>query len=215
MPGKGQISRLNQNRENYTLIIFIRAPEKGKVKTRLARSLDEESVLDFYRGVVEKILDTTCVSGIIPVICFCPEDKETLVKDWLGSTYDYVPQKGEDLGERMSHALACAFENGAEKAVLIGSDFPDILPGHLKSAFLNLGENDAVIGPSLDGGYWLIGFTQKGFRRSVFEDIQWSTKTVFQDTVLKCESSGLLVKILTVLRDIDTIEDLAQYQSDL
>ena len=214
MPGKEQSTRLNQNKKK-SLLIFIRAPEKGKVKTRLARFMDEKKVLDLYMGFVEKTLSSAVAAGFSPIVFFCPENKKQLVTDWLGNDYDYQPQKGRDLGERMENALSLAFKDGALKAVLIGSDIPDMEPDHLRTAFENLSETDVVIAPSTDGGYWLIGFTKSAFSGSVFRNINWSTGTVCDQTVLKCKANGLSVSFLPVLNDIDTIDDLTQYQSDL
>ncbi len=145
------------------------------------------------------------------MISFCPGNKEGLIKEWLGKDYDYHPQQGENLGLRMAGALAFAFETCAQKAVLIGSDIPDILPEHIKDAFLKLDKSDVVIGPALDGGYWLIGFTRKGFVSSVFEGIKWSTANVFTETIRKCEKNELSVSFLPTLRDIDTKEDYLQF----
>ncbi len=104
-----------------------------------------------------------------------------------------------------------AYTMGFKRVVLIGSDIPDLPLEFIEEAFTSLNEKDAVIGPSLDGGYYLIGFKDKTFSSQVFKGISWSTERVFEQTTKILEREGLTVHFLKPLRDIDTIEDLGHF----
>ena len=108
----------------------------------------------------------------------------------------------------MKNALAETFAAGFTRAVVIGSDLPDLPPEIIDEAFDRLTAIPAVIGPSRDGGYYLIGFTAEGFAPSVFDDIPWGTETVFRKTLNRFRDQDIAPVILPVWRDIDTIEDL-------
>lgn len=200
-------------KEKLVVLVFLRAPEPGRVKTRLARDVGEEKALALYKGFVHKILLAVEGSGMDHRICFFPEDKAFLVREWLGPNHVYLPQEGEDLGQRMAHALARVFDQGAQKAVVVGSDIPGLTSDHLVMAFDQLSHKDVVIGPSLDGGYWLIGFNQDRFSPELFQGMTWGTSTVFSATLEKIEAAGLSRGVLPFLQDIDTLEDLQAFQS--
>jgi len=193
------------------ILIFLRAPEKGRIKTRLARKIGEEKALDLYKGFVQKTLSAVETSGRDHCICFFPANRQALVEDWLGPGHTYLPQAGDDLGQRMGNALSRVFDAGACKAVLVGTDVPDIRARHLVAALDLLDQKDVVIGPSLDGGYWLIGFHRDGFSRELFCQMAWGTKGVFSATIDKANTLGMSTGILPTLRDIDTIEDLIEF----
>ena len=197
------------------VLIFAKAPEKGKVKTRLARDVDGDFAVSTYRKIVEKTVETVLLTPFPPVICFSPAEKERMMKDWLGRHLSYMVQKGDDLGQRMACAFRSAFENGCSQVLLIGSDIPGIEPGHLSEAFSLLNENDAVIGPAYDGGYWLIGFNRNSFSPHVFADIPWSTKEVLARTMEQFAGPGLTVGFSAKLRDLDTGDDLSLLQGDI
>lgn len=196
------------------IIIFLRAPEKGKVKTRLARELGVEKALDLYRNFVKITLAATDLAGVRRWLCFFPPDKQALLTDWLGDDIPCFPQSGADLGARMAHAFKTLFQRGIRQAVLVGTDIPGIRPALVQQAFAGLGTGDAVIGPSLDGGYWLIGFTRNAFLPGVFEDMAWSTAGVCADTLDRMRRAGLSVSVLPHLRDIDTLADLNAFERD-
>ncbi len=141
-------------------------------------------------------------------LCFYPENSLSDLKGWLGDDYLYMPQKGEDLGERMKNGFIEAFAMNFKRVVLIGSDIPDLPLEFIEEAFTSLQEKDVVIGPSFDGGYYLIGFKDKVFSLKVFEGIPWSTEKVFEKIMKVLKQEGLTVHTLQLLRDIDTIDDL-------
>ena len=126
----------------------------------------------------------------------------------LGPEYRYLPQRGRDLGERMKNGFLDTFTRGFEKVVLIGSDIPDLPLSFVEEAFTSLSEMDAVIGPSFDGGYYLIGFTKGAFLPRVFEGIAWGTEKVFKSTIQILTDEKRKLYVLPRWRDIDTIEDL-------
>ena len=117
-----------------------------------------------------------------------------------------------DLGERMKNAFMEAFDSGFKRVVLIGSDIPGLTLEFIEEAFTSLKEKDVVIGPSFDGGYYLVGFRDKKFSPQVFKGIPWSTERVFEETMKILEREGLTVHALKPLRDIDKIDDLREFQ---
>ncbi|MCP3942352.1 MAG: glycosyltransferase [Desulfobacteraceae bacterium] len=213
MPGKEWISQLSL-KNKIIVIVFLRAPEIGRVKTRLARDLGDEKTLVLYKKFVQTTLSAVEKSGMDHRICFFPAHGQSLVEDWLGKDHIYMFQAGDDLGYRMSNALSFVFGQGAQKAILIGTDIPDISADHLLEAQSRLNEKDVVIGPSLDGGYWLIGFQRNRFCLDLFSQIDWGTDSVFSTTIEKCKVAGLSTGILPTLQDIDTLEDLQSFQKN-
>ena len=199
-------------KDKSVLLVFLRAPEKGRVKTRLAREIGDKKTLALYEKFVQKTLMAVEKSGMEYRICFFPADKKALVEDWLGPGHVYMPQIGDDLGQRMDNALSRVFDQGAQKAVLVGTDIPDISANQFLRAQNLLEQNDVVIGPSFDGGYWLIGFHRDGFYPGLFHHVDWGTDSVFSSTIEKCKLADLSTGILPTLQDIDTLEDLQSFQ---
>ena len=194
--------------DDRCLLFFIKNPGRGKVKTRLASAIGDKTAAKLYRRFLLEILFTLNRGTFLFYLCYSPESLLSDLKDWLGDHYLYMPQRGENLGERMKNGFVEAFSMNFKRVVLIGSDIPDLPLEFIEEAFNSLGEKDAVIGPSFDGGYYLIGFRDKTFSPKVFEDIPWSTEKVFEETMKVLEKERLTVHTLQLLRDIDTIEDL-------
>lgn len=194
--------------EQQCVLLFIKAPEKGRVKSRLAAAIGEEAALEIYKGFVAAVVETMKAGRYPFRVAVYPRDALESMRRWLGNDLDYLPQTGKDLGERMKNALARVFADGIERAVIIGSDVPD-LPGEaIHEAFQSLESKDAVIGPSPDGGYYLIGFNARTFLPEAFDGIPWSAETVFSDTMRVLERSSWTVHQLPPWRDVDTLEDL-------
>jgi len=190
------------------LLFFVKNPERGKVKSRLAAVIGNDSAVSVYKNIVDRML-STLKEGTFPLyICFSPKNAQKPVKNWLGREYRYIPQNGKDLGERMRNGFTEAFEMGFKKVVLIGSDIPDLALEFIEEAFITLNKSDAVIGPAFDGGYYLIGFKDKTFSPQVFEGIAWGTQNVFDETVKKLKRFKRAVHALPYQRDIDTAKDL-------
>ncbi len=192
---------------NNAVIVFLKAPEKGRVKTRLSKILDESFVLELYWGFIRDTL-----LALPPVadkfIYFLPLEKKEDLRSWLGDEYQYVLQTGRDLGEKMSNAFKDGFLNGYDRLVLIGTDIPEISETVLRHAFDVLETKDAVIGPASDGGYYLIGFKKESFSEEIFYDMNWSTKGVFRETLRAMDKMNLKYERVQELNDVDPPEDL-------
>ncbi len=205
--------KVNQNR----LIIFGRYPVIGRTKTRLIPVLGPTGAADLQRRFTEQLLQTALSAAwTTPFdLEFCyTGGSDRLVKRWLRTDeIALTHQPGGDLGRRMYLAMASAFKKGYQKVVLIGTDVPELSATHLKAAFDALREVDIVLGPSTDGGYWLIASRRKV---EIFNGITWSRNTVLKQTMAKAKEKGLSVHCLNPLTDMDTIDDLKQWhgQSD-
>lgn len=190
------------------ILLFLKAPLRGGVKTRLAAGLGDDAALELYRSFVDDILETVESSGLSCMVFFYPPDAQNIITEWLGSGRRYLPQEGADLGERMKKAFERVFNKGQDRAIIIGSDMPDLPARFLTVALESLVTHDCAIGPAADGGYYLIGFSKAGFRPSVFDGIAWSTKQVFTETMLRLKHDGAMVHVLPLTRDVDTVDDL-------
>lgn len=189
------------------VLLFVKLPEKGKVKSRLSKNLDETIVLSLYKKFVLDLVDTLKKGGYSFKICFTPPDSKGKFSDWLGKEYSYMPQKGLDLGERMKNAFIESFSEGCLNVLIIGSDVPD-LPNTLLDKALELCNDHAVIGPAFDGGYYLIGFNHNTFLPEIFDGIPWSTGEVFGRTMEIFNKYNHKVHILQKWRDVDSLDDL-------
>jgi uncharacterized protein len=192
------------------VILFVKLPVRGGVKTRLARAMEEDFVLRLYECMVLDTIDMLKQSGFPFRICISPPGAIGEARTWLGGDYAFMPQTGDDLGERMEQAFVRVFSEGFREAVLIGSDIPDLSPGSVREAFAALARHDAVIGPANDGGYYLIGFNREAFYPEIFHSLQWSTPAVFRETLGRFASASRLVHVLPECIDADTREDLIE-----
>lgn len=190
------------------LIVFGRYPIPGRVKTRLARSLGSARAGELQRRLTEETLSRvrrfSSGRSVDVQICF-DGTTEQKMRRWLGPRYLYSNQKEGDLGERMKAALDAAFQAGCRRVVLHGTDIPGLTHPLLEEAFHKLEDTDIVLGPSTDGGYWLLGLRRQA---DLFKDIPWGTNSVLEKTVLKAESGGLSIHLLHPLTDIDDLEGL-------
>jgi rSAM/selenodomain-associated transferase 1 len=193
------------------VLLFIRAPELGRVKTRLEKKMDAKTVLTLYKHFVEDTMESLTAGGHDIIVFFSPLHKEPAVRAWLGDTIHFQPQTGRNLGERMRNAFSTVFAMGLDQAVLMGSDSPDIDIGIIDEAYAFLENRDVVIGPAEDGGYYLIGFQKKAFDGDVFSGIDWGTEHVYQQTMQHVHDAGLITHVLPVWQDIDTFEDLTAF----
>jgi len=207
--------RRSMKLDDRCLLFFVKYPEKGKVKSRLAAVIGDDSAVSLYKNLVAQML-STLKEGTFPLyICFFPKNAQKPIKNWLGREYRYIPQNGKDLGERMRNGFIGGFAMGYKRVVLIGSDIPDLPMKYIEEAFKSLKEMDAVIGPAFDGGYYLIGFNLNTFSPQVFEGIVWGTENVFEETMRKLKRFRRVVYTLPYQRDIDTAEDLKRLKGRL
>jgi rSAM/selenodomain-associated transferase 1 len=189
--------------------MFVRFPGQGQVKSRLAKDLGEEAATNLYRCFVEDLLERFSKESYRLRIAFYPAEKEREMREMLGDEFSYIPQTGEDLGERMKLSFLRCFSEGARSVVLIGSDIPDLPVRIVDEAFRALGKYEAVIGPSVDGGYYLLGFRHDTLNGDVFVGHPWGAETVFHETMNILHMAGALVHVLPVWWDIDKREDIA------
>lgn len=196
------------------VVLFVKAPIPGRVKTRLARDIGDQAACSIYQKLTEQALQQVLVSGF-PLALFFAGNEEELPAGWKQQARYLVQQQGADLGERMAHAFRKLFTDGEAQVVLIGSDIPGLDAAYLQQAFRLLASHDLVIGPTEDGGYCLIGFNCDSFADSVFQQIPWSTDQVVRQTLMRCEQDGLKPVLLDMLRDIDTLDDLRQAAPEL
>jgi rSAM/selenodomain-associated transferase 1 len=204
---KGAVGKLED-----ALIIFVKNPVPGQVKTRLARSIGDQQAADVYKHL---LAHTKRMAGEL-------EDVQRLVyyadavnrNDlWEEERYEKRAQNGADLGERMAGSIAETMGSDFKKVVIIGSDCLEIGAKHIRLAYRKLDEADVVIGPASDGGYYLLGM--KTLHRILFEDIVWSSKEVFNITLEKINQLGLSYYLLEILSDIDDLEDYLKIKDEL
>jgi uncharacterized protein len=195
-----------KNRE--CVIMFVKSAARGMVKSRLAASVGEDVALDLYKCFISDLMEILTRSGHPFKIFFYPPESRQDIALWLGNEHALVPQKGDDLGERMRNSFELVFSEGFEHVLLIGSDIPDLPNQFIDEALAALRDYDAVVGPSHDGGYYLIAFTRHNFLSQVFSGITWGTPEVFEQTMGILQKANLSVHTLPVWRDIDTIADL-------
>lgn len=201
--------------QREVVLVFARAPVAGLVKTRLAPELDADRIAELYKCFVEDVVQKLRQEGLPVRLCCHPPESGEMVRQWLGRGIEYQSQYGSDLGEKMSVAFASAFSSGADRAILIGTDIPD-LPGTIFTKGLSaLSDHDAVIGPAVDGGYYLIGFRSNAFQPSIFKNIPWSTASVYNLTLTRLHACRASVYQLPQWRDIDSYEDLKALSSSL
>ncbi|EHJ47742.1 Protein of unknown function DUF2064 [Solidesulfovibrio carbinoliphilus subsp. oakridgensis] len=191
------------------LLVCLKAPLPGLVKTRLAAGIGPEAALGAYRAMVADVLAAADASGLPTTLHFAPTDALPAVRDLCGRDRTYRPQAAGDLGARMAGALADAFAAGAGAALLVGGDLPLLTGSLLARAAGLLATADAVLGPATDGGYYAIGFTRAGFCREAFADMPWSTPAVAGRTLAVLGRTGRRVALLPALPDCDTPADLA------
>lgn len=189
------------------LIIFVKNPELGKVKTRLASTIGDEKALEVYKLLLEKTHLETASLDVDKVVYYSNRvDCDDL---WNEGAFTKGVQAQGDLGAKMTSAFQEAFEEGFERVCVIGSDAYDLTQSHIESAFEKLLNANAVVGPAKDGGYYLLGMSR--LYQEVFQNKSWSTDSVYNDTIEDFESLGLNYHVLPTLSDVDTEKDLGTW----
>ncbi len=188
------------------LMIFVKNPEKGKVKTRLAARVGDDKAFRIYLKLLKhtlKIAQQAKAEKQVWYSSFIDSDDKLEERGFAKKL-----QSGQHLGERMEGAFQKAFESGHKNVVIIGSDCPDITAEVIEEAFNRLDQDstDVVIGPSEDGGYYLLGMNS--FYPGLFRGIEWSTGQVLPSTLDKIKKLELRKHMLKELNDIDTLQDL-------
>ena len=191
-----------ENTSESLLLILTRNPVLGKCKTRLAATIGDEKALEIYKFLLEHTLKITEKLNVVKEVHY---SEEIWVDDiWSNETYIKKLQEGDDLGERMANAFRNGFKSGFKKIVVIGSDMFDLAQTDLENAFELLNTKDYIIGPAVDGGYYLLGM--RLFNQNLFVEKAWGTDTVLRDTLKNLEKENF--GLLDVRNDIDYYEDI-------
>ena len=195
--------------------IFAKNWASGNVKTRLARSIGEQKAAEIYRIFVETLIERFSDISTSKVLAFTPSgpESQSLFSSNQFSTWEKKPQIDGDLGKRMSFFFEAQFSKGLSKIVLIGSDSPNLPHKYVDQAFQSLRSHDVVLGPSNDGGYYLVGCKKQVSQ--IFRDIPWSTEHVWQNTIERLEKESIEYKVLEPWYDVDDWDDLQKLVADL
>jgi rSAM/selenodomain-associated transferase 1 len=191
------------------LIIFAKNPEYGKVKTRLAATIGNEQALFIYQKLIEHTIAITKKISADKIVYYSDSivEKDT----WENNIYQKKLQSGTDLGERMKNAFKSSFTAGYQKVIIIGTDCFELNEEFISIAFEKMNDDDVVLGPAKDGGYYLLGM--KKFYPSFFENIEWSSEKVLKQTLTTAMRLNLSVFLLPQLSDIDREPDLKDYSA--
>jgi uncharacterized protein len=190
--------------KEHLLMLFVKNPVEGSVKTRLAQTLGDKKALDIYLKLIR--ITESVARRVEAARQIWYSDKIENGDLFTDELYEKHTQYGDDLGVRMRNAFEEGFKKAFTKIVIIGSDCPDISIEIIEKAFDELDVVDVVVGPSEDGGYYLLGMNK--FIPELFDGISWSTPDVLDQTIKKVVSRGNTIKELAVLNDIDTEKDL-------
>lgn len=193
------------------LLLLVKYPQKGYVKTRLTQQLDPHFVSELYKHMVEDIILTIVKAQLPLCIYYTPEYQLSHFQAWLGTQHFFLPQKGTHLGTRLQHGMLSLFQSDSTSVIALASDVPDLSPNILLTAAKALDHSDIVLGPCHDGGYYLIGFTKNSYHPKYFTNIPWSTPEVFAKTLKIAQQSGVKTNILPQKQDIDTLHDLQTF----
>lgn len=186
------------------LLIFVKHPEKGKSKTRLAKGIGHDKALEVYRKLLSHTRSIAQDISADKVVFFGNQMPEEDL--WSEAAFPRMQQVGEDLGARMNHAFTWGFDQGYKQICVIGSDCATLTSEILDQAFVALRENDFVIGPARDGGYYLIGMSS--LYSKVFEEKVWSTAEVRKEAIADLEAGQKSYSLLPMLSDVDVVDDL-------
>jgi rSAM/selenodomain-associated transferase 1 len=188
---------------NPRVVLFAKAPRPGLVKTRIAADLDAEAAAAIYRVLVQRTLST--LRDFPGELRFTPPDARAEFQPWLPQGWTLVDQGGGDLGARLQRAVEQALQNGSQAVLLLGADCPALEVSDLTDALRALENHDVVLGPAIDGGYWLLGV--RGSHPCLFEEMPWGTPSILRLSLERAHEAGLRTRLLRELRDIDTLAD--------
>lgn len=199
------------NRRNNHLIIFLKYPQIGKVKTRLAKDIGDVKALNIYKLLVSSTLNKVQSTSFDISIYYTPKDKDKEVRKFIDfNDVNYYSQTGNNLGARMLNAFSESFTAGYKKTIIIGTDCPDINYNTISDTFNLLNNHDLVLGPATDGGYYLIGLCKISIE--LFNNIEWSSDKVLKKTLNIANKLNFNYKLLDFRADIDTIADLNNHK---
>ena len=191
------------------LLIFVKHPEPGRVKTRLAATVGAQRAAEIYRQLAAEIF-ARLPDDAEAIACFDPPERREEIERWLngiahGKPLRFLPQSAGDLGARLTQAFAETFALGFQQVAAIGTDCIEIDAAIFTEAWTALDTHDLAIGQSEDGGYYLIALAAP--HPALFERIPWSTGSVFTETLVRAASENLRIHRLPMRCDVDTEED--------
>ena len=191
-------------------VLFVKSPACGSVKTRLRSHLSDDQRVALYTAFLVDSANTLAASAAeLKVIAYSPETAATEIRGLVGERaagIRFVPQPQTDLGGRMAGLVEWSFQQGARRTVLVGSDSPSMPAAYIDRGLELLRERNLVLGPSTDGGYYLIGLDQA--RPELLAAAPEGADTVFAQTAVRVREAGLELVELSIQRDVDTFEDL-------
>ena len=197
--------------KDSVLIIFVKNPALGKAKTRLAKTIGNKKALAIYELLLARMKQIVFDLDIDIQVHYTEFiDKNDL---WDNKRFDKDIQVIAGLGEKMHHAFSKVFEQGYQKACIIGSDCYDLTSELINRAFDALNDNDFVVGPSGDGGYYLLGMKQ--LEPQLFQNKTWSTASVYPDTIKDFQSMGSSYFSLPMISDVDVEADLGEWAKEI
>lgn len=205
------MKRTRADAASAALIIMARHPRLGAVRSRLAHTLGEEVATNIHRLSAERLfLELERLPFPVQRLLFCAgKEEQAALRDWTGERFQYELQEGRDRGERLHNAVATTFSRQVRKAIIIGTDIPDLTAGLIDEALHLLDSYDVVIGPDHSGGYYLLGL--KALHNELFRNVPWGTSRVYGYTLRKIKGLGLTLAFLPVLIDVDTEDDLRRW----
>jgi uncharacterized protein len=204
------------HRVQSAVAIMAKAPQPGQVKTRLCPPLSHSEAAQLYQCfLVDKIAQVNGLHGGAPVVSYSPDESKPMFTDLTPSHFTLIPQRGDDLGARLLFTFEQLFRQGYPQVLVIDSDTPTLPTAYLEQALRLIAaeENDVVLGPTEDGGYYLIGLRQS--HHALFERMPWSSSQVFPETKRRSEQFGLTVACTEAWYDVDTPEDLTRLIASL
>lgn len=190
-------------------MVFVKNLQRGRVKTRLAKTVGDEKALEVYRVLLDHTLTIAKRVDCDKAIFYSDYIEET--DKWRKAKFNQFVQSGNDLGERMYNAFKQTFSNQYKSVVIIGSDCLDLNEHIITDAFDILYDNEIVIGPAKDGGYYLLGMRK--LYKEFFINKHWSTENVLLDTLLDVSQLNVSMKLLPTLSDIDEEKDLEVHKN--
>lgn len=189
---------------NSALIVFVKNPILGKVKTRLAKDVGDEQALAIYERLLEHTESVVRNTAVDKYVFY--SDKVDELDIWPADIYNKTLQVGSELGQRMLNAFDELFDDSYKKVVIIGSDCAEITPEIIEAAYVCLDKTDMVIGPANDGGYYLLGMNKT--HQELFEGVEWGASTVLATTMDIARTKGLSCSTLQQLSDVDELVDV-------
>jgi len=193
--------------------MFAKYWEAGSVKTRLAAAIGDAAASRIYFHGLSSMLDRFASLAEIRTLVYWPSAHLDEFTKLAGPAWQLVPQTTGDLGNRIKNYFEAAFQNGASRVVLIGSDSPTVPRDWIRQSWQMLEQSNVVLGPSSDGGYYLVGMSQ--FAPAIFDNIRWSSAFVLTDTQSRIAEQGLSVAQLPAWYDIDIVDDLHRLRREL